>query len=168
MKIAKYFWHLSDKEIRATKRILRNPEDSRFVQRMVEILSRCDRPREVFSFISKEKFVEVWPNIRRTWGKRGQALDFKEWWETVYERLLDKKRVGRKMLGEPLREIRMVGQTIRETRIRKGWSQVDLSKRTGIKQPDLSAIEAGKRNITLETLLKIFRVLGITNQCINI
>ena len=54
-----------------------------------------------------------------------------------------------------------IGELIEDKRIRKGWSQQDLAARAGMKQPDISKIEQGKKNITLETLGSLSKILGI-------
>ncbi|MFA5779399.1 MAG: helix-turn-helix transcriptional regulator [Elusimicrobiota bacterium] len=161
MNIKKYFWSLNSKAIGEIKKILKNPDHPEFSKKMVAILSRCDKPKEVFSLISKKKFTEVWPKIRRYWIKTNQSTDFRAWWETVYEGSagIEKK----KTLGDPSKVVAGIGKIIRNNRIENGISQSDLAKRTGIKQPDISAIEKGKKNITLETLLRLCKVLGIKN-----
>jgi transcriptional regulator with XRE-family HTH domain len=45
--------------------------------------------------------------------------------------------------------------------MRKGMSQAELSRRTGIAQSNLSNIERGKRDITVSTLLQICLALGV-------
>jgi transcriptional regulator with XRE-family HTH domain len=50
---------------------------------------------------------------------------------------------------------------IRGARVQKNMSQNDLAVRSGMKQPDISKIEEGKKNITLGTLAVLCRVLGI-------
>ncbi|MBN1384173.1 MAG: helix-turn-helix transcriptional regulator [Elusimicrobia bacterium] len=65
------------------------------------------------------------------------------------------------MPGEPSVFASQIGKTIRNYRIEKEISQSDLAKRSGINQPDISAIEKGKKNITIETLLRLCKVLGI-------
>jgi len=159
MSIKKYFWSLNSNAIRETKKILKNPDHPEFAKKMVAILSRCDKPKEVFSLISKEKFMEVWPKIKRYWMKTNQSPEFRAWWETVYEELAGIKM--RKMTGEPSKFIAEIGKIIKNYRIEKGMSQSNLSKRSGIEQPDISAIEKGKKNITIETLLRLCKVLGI-------
>jgi transcriptional regulator with XRE-family HTH domain len=54
-----------------------------------------------------------------------------------------------------------IGKLIKKRRIEKGWSQQELAYRVGINQPDISKIEEGKKNITLITLFRICKVLGI-------
>lgn len=54
-----------------------------------------------------------------------------------------------------------VGQKLYLERIRRGLSQTELSRRTGIAQPNLSNIEKGKQDITVATLLQICLALGV-------
>lgn len=54
-----------------------------------------------------------------------------------------------------------VGQRLYLERIRRGVSQRELSRRTGIAQPNLSNIENGKQDITVSTLLQICLALGV-------
>ena len=162
MNIKKYFWGLNEKAIKEVKNIIRNPEHPMFVPRFFTLLSRCDNPKEVFSLITKEQFVEVWPKVRRYWIKMARADDFRFWWETVYEQLLEDRKRYRHPRGESMRIFKEIGVKIRDARIKKGWSQLDLAQRVGISQPDISAIEKGKKNITLETLIQLCRVLNIS------
>lgn len=160
MDIKKYFWDLNPKALKETERIVKNPEDPRFTERFFELLSRCDDPKKIFSIITKKQFVEIWPNIRRYWSKRPQARDFKAWWETVYEQLLKKQT---KVKGIPAETFVKIGEIIRKRRLEKNLTQLDLASRTGLNQPDISSIESGKKNITLETLLRLCKVLDIDN-----
>jgi len=54
-----------------------------------------------------------------------------------------------------------VGQNLYLERIRRGLSQAELSRRTGIPQPNLSNIEKGKQDITVSTLFEICLALGV-------
>ena len=54
-----------------------------------------------------------------------------------------------------------VGQLIRKRKIEQGFTQTELARKVSITQPDLSKIEEGKKNITLFTLGRICKVLGI-------
>jgi transcriptional regulator with XRE-family HTH domain len=44
---------------------------------------------------------------------------------------------------------------ISDARIQKGLSQKQLALRIGMKKPDISRIEEGKKNITLFTLIRL-------------
>jgi len=50
---------------------------------------------------------------------------------------------------------------IKEARVQKNISQKELALQTGMRQPDISMIEEGRKNITLQTLFRLCKVLGI-------
>jgi transcriptional regulator with XRE-family HTH domain len=161
MKINKYFWSYNDKAIIEVGRILKHPENPLFARRAFAILSRTNDIKEVFSIIDRDAFAEKWPEIRNYWIKTSEAPDFRAWWETVYEKLVDKS-VPIKKDGNIL-IFRKIGATIRQARVEKGWTQSDLAHKTGIIQSDISSIELGKKNITLSTLARIAKVLNLTH-----
>ena len=51
---------------------------------------------------------------------------------------------------------------IRELRQAKGWTQVELSRRSGVVQSVISDVECGKRNAGVYTMLKIAKTLEVT------
>jgi DNA-binding XRE family transcriptional regulator len=162
MKISKYFWDLNERTLKETERIIRNPQHPKFVVRLVTLLSRCDRPKELFSLISKQDFIELWPKARSYWLKIAQASDFRAWWETVYEQLLEKYRAKKKQpKGRASALFLKIGRLIREARVQNGLSQKELAFRIGMRQPDISTIEKGGKNITLGTLIRLCNTLGI-------
>jgi hypothetical protein len=57
--IRKYFWSLNEKALKETENILKNPGHSRFIERLVTFLSRCDTPKELFALISQDEFIKV-------------------------------------------------------------------------------------------------------------
>lgn len=158
MSYKKYFWELNPRALKEIPGIFKNSQHSKYVSRIIKLLSRCDRPKEVFSFISKKGFIESWPKIERKWRKQGGNKDFYAWWKTIYEQLIEKEQIFK-----PEIEFKKIGKLIKKTRQEKDLTQFNLAKITGIKQPDISAIESGKKNITISTLIKIFRVLKIVN-----
>lgn len=161
MNIKKYFWNLNLKAIRETEKIFKDPKHPKFIERMVTLLSRCDNPKEIFLLTGEKQFVDNWPRIRKYWIMKGEAQDFRSWWETVYEQLLDQKEIKKQPEGAPSEMFIRIGRIIRENRINKGLNQTDLAHRARIKQPDISKIESGKINLTLETLLRICKILDI-------
>lgn len=163
MNIAKYFWNLNDRALKETKHIFKNPQHPRFSERMATLLSRCDAPKELFSLISKEEFVKAWPGIKAYWVKFSRQSDFRDWWETIYEQLLEggDNIKNKRPKGEPPASFIKIGALIKETRIKTGLSQKELALNTGMKQPDISKIEEGKKNVTLDTLLRLCKILKI-------
>jgi len=160
--IAKYFWDLKEVALKETLRILRDPRHPQFAQRMAALLSRCDKPKELFSIVPKKEFVEVWPRIRSYWIKQMRHSLSRDWWETLYEQLSqgDLQRPT-KVKGRPPVFFLKLGRAVREARIERGLSQRQLALRVGMKQPDISRIEEGKKNMTLFTLMRLCAVLGI-------
>lgn len=163
MNTAKYFWDLNEKALKQTQSMLKNNHSHpKFIARLVTLLSRCDRPKEVFSLIEKKEFVNIWPKVRSYWKKIQPESDFRDWWETVYEQLFEKNKTRIKAAkGRPSLLFSRIGRIIMRARIEKGLSQKDLALKAGMNQPDISRIEEGKQNVTLETLACLCKVLNI-------
>jgi DNA-binding Xre family transcriptional regulator len=162
MSIAKYFWDLTPKALRETKRALADPQHPKFISRMTSFLSRCDKPKELFGLISKKDFIAAWPRVKEEWLKLEQVSDFRDWWQTIYEQLLETSGVKQAMpVGAPASQLLKIGSLIKQERLRRGFSQKELSLMVTMRQSDISNIEKGKKNITLETLTRFCKVLGI-------
>ncbi len=158
----KYFWNLNKKALGEIEGIFKNPNHPKFNTRMADFLSGCQSPKELFSLVEKEKFIDFWPKLSKYWRKVSPESTFIDWWQTVYEQLLEKKGVSvKKLSGMGSAGLLKVGKSLREARIEKGLSQKDLALRVGMKQPDISKIEEGKSNITLLTLFTLCKVLEI-------
>lgn len=159
---SKYFWSLNEKALKETERILKEPKHPKFIFRMVTLLSRCQKPKELFSLIPKKEFVIQWPKIRAYWLKVSRSSDFRDWWETIYEQILqDSKGTRKKIPSGKIDLLIKIGKLIKKSRVQKGWSQKELALRIGMRQPDISTIEEGKKNITLKTLSILCEVLGV-------
>lgn len=162
MMISKYFWDLKEEALQETKRALKDHEHAQFPQRMVTLLSRCDKPKELFSILPKGKFIAAWPKIRSYWIKRMRHSEHRDWWETIYEGCLDSAdKESIKAKGTPAAFFRKLGDRIKERRIEMSLSQKQLALRAGLKQPIISQVEEGRKNITLFTLMRLCKVLGI-------
>lgn len=162
MDITKYFWEMNDKALKDVKRIIKDPNHPKFAMKMTAILSRCSKPKEVFSVVSKKDFMQAWPKIKAYWLKLGGGSDFKDWWETVYEELLEEYKASyNKPKGNPSAVFFNIGRKIRQARIQSGLSQKELAFSVGMKQPDISMIEEGKKNLTLDTLTRLCKILKI-------
>jgi DNA-binding XRE family transcriptional regulator len=159
MNTAKYFWDLNKAALRDTLSALKDPAHSRFPERMVTLLSRCDKPKELFSLLPRQRFVENWPRIRFAWLKRARQSVHRDWWETIYEQMMETP--GKRLHGRPSELFRHVGKAMKERRTELGLSQKQVATQTRISQPIISQIEDGKKNITLLTLLRLCRALQI-------
>ena len=60
------------------------------------------------------------------------------------------------------RELIAIGKRIRQLRLGRGLSQLDIEVATGIANADISRIEAGKKNVELVTLIKLSVALGVS------
>ena len=161
-KISKYFWDLNQKALKKIRHIITNVDDPHFAMRMVTLLSRCQQPKELFSFVPREVFLQGWPKIKAQWLRVARSSDFRDWWQTIYEQLLQKSNI--KQVNSSIKSFDVslkIGKMIKETRVRIGLSQNELALKLGMKQPDISKIEKGKQNITLETLSFLCKALEI-------
>ena len=48
-----------------------------------------------------------------------------------------------------------------DLRTERGWSQTELAQRMGLDRTYLNAIEKGRRNVTLKTVLRICQALQV-------
>jgi len=165
MTIAKYFWDLNEAELAKTRRVLRTPNHPRFAQRMTTLLSRCDQPTELFSVLPKKNFIEAWPIIRSYWIRRERTSHHRDWWETLYEQMVETNAT--KTTGRSSAIFQKLGDAIKEKRVVLGLNQKQLAQRTQLSQSVVSQIEDGKKNITLFTLIRLCKVLGIKSLTID-
>lgn len=55
-----------------------------------------------------------------------------------------------------------LGANLRQAREAKGWSQEELAFRCGVHRTYVGAVERGEYNVTILTLRKFTKALGIT------
>ncbi len=55
-----------------------------------------------------------------------------------------------------------IGAEIRRVRLDRGITQAHLAKLTGIKRPNVARAENGRHLLTLETLVRLGKALGVT------
>lgn len=160
--IAKYFWGFNERALKEAQKALGDPTHPRFLAYSVTLLSRCQQPRKLFSLISRKDFIEHWPKIRSYWMKLERRSELRSWWDAIYGQIGGKSGDRQEAVKtEPSELFRDIGRLIRGARVQKNLSQNDLAARSGMKQPDISKIEEGKKNITLGTLAVLCRALGI-------
>lgn len=56
---------------------------------------------------------------------------------------------------------RVIGSVIRSTRLECNFSQAELSQRCGVNRAYLACVERGEKAVTVETVQRIARALGI-------
>ena len=54
-----------------------------------------------------------------------------------------------------------MGESLRRRRKLLGWSQEDLSRRSGVKQANLSAIENGAQGVRLGTIFRLLAAMDL-------
>ena len=55
-----------------------------------------------------------------------------------------------------------LGARVRQLREKRGWSQETFAHETGFARSFTSALELGKKDVRLSTLLKLSRIFGVT------
>ncbi|MEA2082506.1 MAG: helix-turn-helix transcriptional regulator [Elusimicrobiota bacterium] len=162
MNSNKYFWDLSGAAIKETPAILKDGTNPKHISRVATLLSRCDKPGEVFSYMDKTVFINSWPKVKKYWKKTAHAIDFLEWWDMIYDemtRARPKDKPSKVLVG--------IGNSIKSIRLEKGFNQQGVSDLTGLSQADISRIERG-RNIKLISLIRILKVLKVREFTIKI
>ena len=150
------------------KRVLSNPKDPSFLRFAALFLSRKNVPKEVFEDLAPPAFCRNWQKIKRVMRQDRWNDPRIVFWQAVYESLLVKYRkrginiVERKRGAAPISEFcKSVGEKIRVFRKEKGFTQHEIAKRINISQQMISRIESGRENMSLLTLQKIMKSLGI-------
>ena len=62
----------------------------------------------------------------------------------------------------------MVGEAIKKARLERHLTQEELGERIGVKRSQICKIESGRYSITLSTLGRVFRGLGITSGVLDL
>lgn len=62
----------------------------------------------------------------------------------------------------------LVGETIRKTRIAQHMTQTELGLRIGVQRAQISKIENGASTITLPTMSRVFKALGIATATLDL
>ena len=147
MKI-NWLWDTRLSEARI-KRILKNEYDPRFYIYAEKLFSRVNDPKIAFDYVPREVFCRNWPGISKRIQKDAWIQGRADFWQTVYEKTI---------VGYP--ERMSIADQIKDIRTQMGYSQKELAKRLGVIQQYVSKLEAGRENLTLDTLKKIAEVFG--------
>lgn len=62
------------------------------------------------------------------------------------------------------RKLKQFGEHMKELRVKKGFTQEQLSLAAGVSENTISTIENGKLNTTVATCLEIAKALGIHHR----
>lgn len=161
---------LWDKKIseRQAAKILSNAAHPEFVSLSSLLLARKNNPREIFrEYLKPEDFCRNWARIKRRMRKDAWNNPRIEFWQAVYERLLEKYRakgvdIFRKGEEKVVDDFCLwVGEKIKLLRKQRNLTQEMLAKRLSISQQMISRVESGRENISLLTLKRIIDELGV-------
>lgn len=61
-----------------------------------------------------------------------------------------------------------VGEAIKNARLKQHLTQEELGERIGVKRSQICKLESGKSSITLSTMSRVFRALGITSATLDL
>ncbi|MCM1517170.1 MAG: helix-turn-helix domain-containing protein [Pseudoflavonifractor sp.] len=61
-----------------------------------------------------------------------------------------------------------IGQRIKEARMAQNLTQEQLGERVGVQKAQISRLEKGRSVITLPTISRIFRALGVTTAALDL
>lgn len=61
-----------------------------------------------------------------------------------------------------------VGEAIKNARLRQNLTQEELGERVGVKRSQICKLESGKSSITLSTMSRVFKALGITTATLDL
>ena len=56
----------------------------------------------------------------------------------------------------------LMGEAIKKARESKNMTQDELGKLMGVQKAQISKIESGKRDLSLSTIIRVFRAMGIS------
>jgi len=153
--------------IAKVKGILKDPNNPRFAEFVALLLSRKNTPKEVFDeYIKPLVFCRNWYRVKRQMRKDKWHNTRIEFWQQVYDVLLDKYKKEGVIIREAKKShidslCKHIGNEIRKIRKQKGLSQVKLAKKVGISQQIISRIETGNENISIATLKRITDALEV-------
>ena len=164
--ITNWLWDRKITESKA-KKILKDPENDRFVPLAAVLLARTNEPKVIFKeYIDPVVFCHHWANIKRKMRKDKWNEPKIIFWQAIYETLIE--RLQEKGTIISIRKRRVVknelyaetGKKIASFRKGQGLSQKDLAKKLGVSQQLISRIESGNENTSLATLSNIARALN--------
>ncbi|MDD5085175.1 MAG: helix-turn-helix transcriptional regulator [Candidatus Omnitrophica bacterium] len=148
------------------KEVLRAPAGKEFIPLAALLLSRKNRPREVFKeYIGPLIFCRYWPMIKKTMRRNKWNEPRITFWQAIYERLIERYRAkGIKFRKEAVSErgpmFAEIGRKIAGLRKSVGLSQKKLAHKMGVSQQLVSRIEKGGENLSLTTLVSVARALN--------
>lgn len=81
-------------------------------------------------------------------------------WDEVQDELFGPVGTPQRDQLEKESEMFRISERLKSARKNAGLTQQELAEKVGLKRSDLSLIENGKMNISIETLFDLFRAVG--------
>jgi len=160
------FWDrkMSQKDI---VRILRDESGPRFAEIAALLLSRTNKPKEVFKdYLDTHVFCRNWRKIKRQMRTNRWNDEKIIFWDEVYKVVAQtvgkgtvQKKETRFLDIDP--EIKEIIDVMKSARNKEGLTQGELGEKAGVSQQTISFVEKGYVNISIRTLKKIADALGL-------
>ena len=88
--------------------------------------------------------------------------------ENVLDMVLGKPGAVARDLYEEDMSAFIMGETIRKVRQSRNLTQEELGALIGVKKAQISRLERGYNNMTISTISRVFRALGITSATLDL
>lgn len=62
----------------------------------------------------------------------------------------------------------LVGEAIKKARLKQNLTQEELGERVGVKRSQICKLESGKSSMTISTMSRVFRALGIASATLDL
>ena len=79
--------------------------------------------------------------------------------EEVQDKLIGKVGTPRRDMFEYNLQMDLIGMAIKQTRLKRRMTQEELGKLIGVQKAQISRIENNASNVTMDTLLRVFKAL---------
>ncbi len=160
------FWDKKLNQVEV-KNILKDELNPRFIEFASLLLARTNKPKNIFGkYLTQEIFVNNWAKIKRRMRENKWNDNRIIFWDEIYRAVKKKTnfRLFRGAKDRPLDfdpEIKALSDLIKDQRQKKGLTQVQLARKSGLSQQAISFVERGYVNISLRTLKKISDALNL-------
>ncbi len=154
--------------VNEAKKILKNPDDKRFIKLSATLLSRTNSSKDVFKqYLKPIDFCRNWQKIKRVMRQDDWNNPRIEFWQAIYEKLLEKYKSKKIQINNKKESVvvdelcKNIGEKIKNIRIQNGLTQKQIAKKLNVSQQLISRIENGQENISILTLKNIAKVLNL-------
>jgi len=79
--------------------------------------------------------------------------------DQIKDEFIGEKGTERRIQYEQELQLEVIGELIRKVRLERNLTQEELGKLIGVQRAQISKLENNTTNVTMETILKVFRAL---------